>query len=226
MKKIAVILCGCGHQDGSEISEVVSTLLAISKLGAQAQCFAPDEEQPTLMNHLTHQNEVGSARNMMIESSRIARGKIKPVTTLKAADFDALIFPGGSGVAKNLCNFASSGSKGIVCGDIQNVIDDFSNSKKPIGAICIAPALLALAFKGEKLELTVGEAGGAAGEIEKLGHRHIVCAPHQVHVDQAHRIVSTPAYMYDDAPLHEIYTGIEMLVSEVILLAGNSLTNK
>ena len=155
---------------------------------------------------------------MMIEAARIARGEIRPATELKATDFDALIFPGGFGVAKNLCNFAVRGSKGTVCADIQKVIDDFSNSKKPIGAICIAPALIALAFKGEKLELTVGETGETSQEIEKLGHTHFVCAADQIHVDRVHNVVSTPAYMHDEAPLREIFSGIEKLVAEIILL--------
>ncbi|GMA80461.1 hypothetical protein GCM10025880_68800 [Methylorubrum aminovorans] len=51
MKKIAVVLSGCGVFDGAEINEAVLTLLALEERGITYQCFAPDKPQLTI-NHL------------------------------------------------------------------------------------------------------------------------------------------------------------------------------
>ncbi|MBI3557661.1 MAG: isoprenoid biosynthesis glyoxalase ElbB [Deltaproteobacteria bacterium] len=219
-KKVAVILCGSGYLDGSEIREAVGTLWALSQHSnvVDVQCFAPDSAQADVMNCLTSQPVKGETRNQLVESARIARGKVAPLTQLNPREFDGVIMPGGFGAAKNLCNFALAGSKGVVCAELFAVLEPMYTAKKPIGAVCIAPAILALAFKGEKLELTVGADGEAAQEITKLGHRHVVCKPDACVVDKAHRIVTTPAYMYDNAPLHEIFTGIQKLTQEVVSL--------
>lgn len=221
-KKIAVVLCGSGYLDGSEIRESVATLWALSEQAAktplQVQCFAPDAEQHDVMNCLTGQ-AMPEKRNMLVEAARIARGAVLPVSELLAAEYDAVVLPGGYGAAKNLCTFAFKGSQGSVRPELQKILTSFHAAKKPIGAICISPALVALAFRGQGFELTVGAAGEAAGEIEKLGHRHVVCAANGCHVDSVNRVVTTPAYMYDDAPLHEIFEGIRKLVGEVVRLA-------
>ncbi len=217
-KKVAIILCGSGYLDGSEIREAVGTLWALSQHAVDVQCFAPDAPQAGVMNCLTSQPAAGESRNQLVESARIARGKVLPLTQFRATDYAGVVLPGGFGAAKNLCNFATAGSRGVVCAEVIAALEPMFAAKKPIGAICIAPAILALAFKGEKLELTVGAPGEAAQEIEKLGHRHIVCKPSECHIDKAHRVVTTPAYMYDDAPLHEIFTGIQKLIQEVVNL--------
>ena len=217
-KKVAVILCGSGYLDGSEIRESVGVLWALSQHNVDVQCFAPDSLQSDVMNCLTGKPATAESRNQLVESARIARGKVLPLTQLKASEFDGLMMPGGFGAAKNLCNFAHAGSKGVVCAELLVVLEAIHAAKKPIGAVCIAPAILALAFKGEALELTVGGQCEASQEIEKLGHRHVVCKASECHVDSAHRVVTTPAYMHDQAPLHEIFTGIQKLTQEVINL--------
>ncbi len=219
-KKIAVVLCGSGYLDGSEIRETVGVLWAISQLGAEAQCFAPEGPQSDVMNCLSGEPAKGETRQMLVESARIARGKVQSLSELKAEDFNAIILPGGFGAAKNLCDFASKGSAGSVRPELGEILREFHRARKPIGALCIAPAVLALALPGTKLELTVGAPGEAAQEIEKLGHRHIVCAPSACHVDRENKVVTTPAYMYDQAPLHEIFDGIRRCVSEVISLSS------
>lgn len=218
-KKIAVVLCGSGYLDGSEIRESVGALWALSKHAVDVQCFAPNAEQADVMNCLTKEPVANEARNQLVEGARIARGNIKPLGTLEPRDYDALILPGGFGAAKNLCDFAKAGANGVVRTELQRILVAMHAAKKPLGAICIAPAILALAFKGKGIEMTVGAAGEAAGEIEKLGQRHITCRADECHVDKTHRVVTTPAYMYDDALLHEIFTGIDKLVNEVIRLA-------
>ncbi len=216
MKKVAVILCGSGFKDGSEIRESVGVLWALSALKAQVEIFAPDAPQVDVVNCLTLQPVPGERRNMLIEAARIARGQIKDVKELRSADFSALVIPGGFGVAKNLCTFASQGSQGEVRPEIKALIKDFHKSGKAIGAICIAPALVALALKGEGLELTLGAAGEAAQEIEKLGHKHFVTKANECHVDKKHKIVTSPAYMHDSAPLDEIFDGIRKAMTAVL----------
>ena len=106
MKKIGVVLSGCGVYDGAEIHESVITLLAIDRAGAEAVCMAPNVEQMHVVNHLTGEEAAGEKRNVLIESARIARGEIKDISTVKADDIEALVFPGGFGAAKILSSFA------------------------------------------------------------------------------------------------------------------------
>ena len=219
MKKVAVVLSGCGYLDGSEIREAVGVLWALSAQNSDVQCFAPDTAQADVVDHVEGEPVKGESRNMMREAARIARGKIKPLDQLDASQFQALILPGGQGAAKNLSDFATKGSEAKVIAPLQKAFEAFHAARKPIGLVCIAPALGALAFKGKGIQLTVGQHGEAAQEIEKLGQKHVVCAANGCHVDTSFRVVSTPAYMYDDAPLSQIFTGIQKLVQEVLRLA-------
>jgi enhancing lycopene biosynthesis protein 2 len=218
MKKAAVILCGSGFKDGSEVRESVGVLWALSEENVNAAFFAPDEEQADVVNCLT--GEVAQEkRNQRVEAARIARGEVKPLGQLSAADFDMLLIPGGFGAAKNLCSFAKEGSGGKVHSGMQRVLEEFQSKGKPIGAVCIAPAILALAFRGKQLELTVGDTSEASAELEKLGHRHLAKKASEWVTDAKNRVVTTPAYMHDQAPLHEIFTGIRGMVREVCKLA-------
>jgi enhancing lycopene biosynthesis protein 2 len=222
MKKAAVILCGSGFKDGSEIRESVGVLWALSQHGVDAQCFAPDRPQADVVNCLTGQTAPGETRNQLVEAARIARGKVKPLTELDPATFDMICMPGGFGAAKNLCDFGSKGAQGSVIPELQKILDQVHTLRKPLGAVCIAPAILALAYKKKGIELTVGKQGEASAEIEKTGNRHIVCAANGAHTDSSFRIVTTPAYMYDDAPLKDVFIGINKMVSELIQLTGTS----
>lgn len=217
-KKIAVILCGSGYLDGSEIRESVAALWALDKCGAEVSLFAPDAPQTDVVNHLTEASQPGETRQILVESARIARSRVAPLSKLDPSLFDGIVLPGGYGVAKNLCTFATRGAQATVRADIQSILQSFHRSGKPMGAICIAPALLALALRDTPLELTLGQAGEAAQEIEKLGHKHIVCATREIHSDRKNRIISTPAYMDDNARLHEVFLGIEKLVTELLAL--------
>ncbi len=218
MKKVAVVLCGSGFKDGSEIRESVAALWALSQQPVKVQCFAPDGPQADVVNCLTGE-PTRESRNMLVEAARIARGRVLPLDQLNTKEFSAIILPGGFGVAKNLCDFASKGHKGSVLPLLQTKLQEFHAAHKPIGAICIAPALLALAFEGNGFELTVGPTSEASQEIEKLGHKHIVKKADECHLDLVHRIVTTPAYMIDDAELHLVFSGVHKLVNEVVHLA-------
>lgn len=173
MKNVAVILSGCGFLDGAEITEAISTLIAIGQHGGQYKVFAPNKDVAET-NHLT-QKPTGQQRNALQEAARIARGNIQPLEDLKAQDFDALAFPGGFGAALHLCNFGEKGSGGEIDPQVVRILKEFHKSRKPIAAICIAPAIMALAFGDKGVNVTIGEDAGTAAEIEKTGAKHQNC---------------------------------------------------
>ena len=217
MPKIGVVLSGCGVMDGSEIHEAVLTLLALSKKGAEAVCMAPNTDQYHVINHLTNE-EMKENRNALVESARIARGKIKDIKNVKAADVDALVFPGGYGAAKNLCTFAFDGPDCKVHPEVARLTKEVHKQGKPIGAICISPALMAKIFQGEAVKVTIGNDTGTASAIRKLGHEHVDCGVREICVDKKNKIVTTPAYMLAKN-IAEAYEGIEKLVTEILDLA-------
>ncbi len=216
MPKIGVVLAGCGVMDGSEIHEAVLTLLALSKKGAEAVCMAPDADQHHVINHLTNQ-ETKEKRNVLVESARITRGEIKDIKTVKAAEIDALIFPGGFGAAKNLCSFAFDGPECSVNPDVARLAREVHQSGKPLGAMCISPALMAKIFQGKSIQVTIGNDAGTAGAIQTLGNRHVDCSVREICVDEKNKIVTTPAYMLAQN-IAETSEGIEKLVTEVLNL--------
>ncbi|MFT6925847.1 MAG: enhancing lycopene biosynthesis protein 2 [Psychromonas sp.] len=219
MKHVAVILAGCGFLDGSEIRESVLTLLALDSEGAKYKIFAPDKDQHHVIDHLKGEEVPGASRNVLVESARIARGEIQDLVNLNAEDFDALIIPGGFGVAKNMCSFAFDGSAASIDQQVVAKLQDFKKANKPIGAICIAPALVALSFGEHNPTLTIGSDEGTAAELEKLGAKHQNCATFDCVVDAAHKIVTTPAYMDGGAGIADVYAGISKLVKNVLKLA-------
>lgn len=216
MKKIGVVLSGCGVRDGSEIHEAVCALLAIDRAGCEAVCMAPNADF-AVTDHLTMQ-EAGEKRNILVESARIARGNIRDIKDVKAADLDAVVFPGGFGAAKNLCDFAVKGAAASVHPEVARLLKEMIAAKKPIGAICIAPALISAALGGEYAPtLTIGNDAGTAAEINKTGAIHQECPVSGFVVDKKNKIVSTPAYMLATR-ISEAYEGIEKCVKEVIKL--------
>lgn len=217
MKKVGVVLSGCGMRDGSEIHEAVLTLLAIDQAGAEAVCMAPDVELSEV-NHLTME-PTGAKRKVLVESARIARGRIREISGVKAAELDALVFPGGFGAALNLCDFAVKGSAASVNPEVARLVREVHQAGKPIGAICIAPALIA-AILGKDVgpTLTIGSDPGTAAEIEKTGSSHQNCSATGFVVDSANRIVTTPAYMLGTR-IGEVADGIGKCVKAVVEMA-------
>ncbi|MEA3496305.1 MAG: isoprenoid biosynthesis glyoxalase ElbB [Bacteroidota bacterium] len=213
MKKIAIILSGCGVFDGSEIHESVLTMLAINRAGAEYTIFAPDIEQYHVINHITGE-EMPESRNVLIESARIARGNIHKLTEYKPSKFDALIFPGGFGVAKNLCTFAFDGADCSVDPRISKAILSTVEMNKPIGALCISPALITKVI-GEDLEVTIGKDKETAEGIEKMDGVHKLTDHGQVIVDEKHKVVTTPCYMLD-ATIGQIADGAENIVKIIM----------
>lgn len=220
MKKVAVILSGCGYLDGSEIRESVLTLLALDTANIEYQIFAPDEPLFHVIDHVSGEITMTERRNILQEAARIARGKISLLHKLDANEFDGLILPGGFGVAKNLSTFAFKGAEARVHGTVASILKAFHQNKKPIGAICISPALLALMFGELHPTITLGSDFNIAKEIEKTGSIHHVCQTSECVVDQQNLFVTTPAYMDDQAPLKDIYAGITSLVNAMTTLAN------
>lgn len=206
-KKVAVILAGCGFLDGAEIRESVLALLNLDTLGVSYDIFAPNTDQHHTINHAKGE-EVATKRNMMEEAARIARGQIQPLNDLKISDYAGVVFPGGFGVAKNFCTFAFQGAAATTTEEVKRVITGFHHEQKPIAAICIAPALIALNLGNQKVKVTIGTDTETATEVEKTGAVHENCQANQWCVDDANKVVSTPAYMFDSAPLNQINEGI------------------
>lgn len=215
MKKVAVILAGCGVYDGSEINEAVLTLLHIAKNGASYQCFAPDIAQHHTINHLTGE-ETTDNRNVLVEAARIARGEVKAITDLDVTQFDALIVPGGFGAAKNLSDFAIKGPQASINADVLNACKAFANTNKAAGYMCIAPNLIPFIY--QQAHLTIGNDSDTANALNTLGAQHVTCAVDDIVVDQQYKLVTTPAYMLAQSIL-DADAGIAKLVSKVLALS-------
>lgn len=217
MKRIGVMLSGCGVYDGSEIHEAVLAMLAIQRAGAEAVCMAPDIKQMHVINHFTGQTESDRQRDVLAESARIARGKVVDVATIDAQDIDGLVIPGGYGAAKNLCDFAVKGADCTVNPDVEELIREMVDKGKPVAAICIAPALLARVLGGLSPRLTIGNDPDTAAALTAMGAQHVECAVDGVVVDEKNRLVSTPAYMLAEH-IDEAATGIEKAVRQLLAM--------
>lgn len=212
MKKFAVVLAGCGVFDGAEITEAVLTLLAIDRAGASFQCFAPDIEQYHVIDHLKGQPS-SEKRNVLTEAARIARGSVRPMSDFNASGFDALIFPGGFGAAKNLCTWAWEGDSARVNEEVEKAVLAMYSQGKPIGAMCIAPVILAMIFKDATL--TTGKDPASGGFIEKKGSRYVETGHGEVVIDKENNLFTTPCYMLD-ASISQIAEGTQNIVNEML----------
>ena len=215
---IGVLLSGSGVNDGSEIHESVITMLALDRAGAETLLMAPNIDQMHVINHYTGQ-EMDEFRNVLVESARIARGKIKDMAEVSGGDLDALIIPGGFGVAKNLSDYAMSGTESSINPDVYRLISEMIILKKPIGAICIAPTMMAkiLAEQNQSATMTIGKDETTAKDIESMGSTHKECLVEEIVIDKENNIVTTPAYM-DAKNISEAAEGIEKLVKQIILM--------
>jgi enhancing lycopene biosynthesis protein 2 len=215
--RIGVLLSGCGALDGSDIHEAVLTLLALDRAGVEIVCTAPDIDQFHVINHLTNE-ESAEVRNVLVESSRIARGNVVALDALDPQKIDGLILPGGFGAVKSLCTFALKGPQGDVNPQVLELLRRVHEEKKPIGAVCISPATIVMTLKGCQPSVTIGTDAGAAAAIHTMGGEHHACKVDEIYVDPVNRIVSTPGYMLG-TEIKEIAAGIEKLVQKVIELA-------
>ncbi len=215
---IGVLLSGCGVNDGSEIHETVITMLALDRADVETHLMAPNIDQMHVINHYTGQ-EMDEFRNVLVESARIARGDIKDMAEVTGGDLDALIIPGGFGVAKNLSDYAMSGAECSINPDVYRLVSEMVLLKKPIGAICIAPAMMAkiLAEQNRSATITIGKDKSTAKDIQAMGSTHKECTVEEMVIDEENNIVTTPAYM-DAKNISEAAEGIEKLVKQIILM--------
>ena len=209
MIKFAVILAGCGRMDGSEIHESVLTLLSICQIGASYQCFSLNLAQEHVTNHLTNENSI-ETRNMLTESARIARGDIKELAELEVNDFDVLVIPGGNGTAYNLFTLAKDGENYTVNTLVSSICQKFTELKKPVGFICIAPVMIPVIYK-QQITMTIGTDENIANLVTKRGAKHQICNVDEVCIDHQHKIVTTPAYMLANT-IGDTYLGIKKLI--------------
>ncbi len=216
MAKVGVILSGCGVYDGSEIHEAVITLLALDRAGAEAVMMAPDVEF-AVVNHLTGEPVEGATRSVLEESARIARGNITDIKKIKAADLDALMIPGGFGAAKNLCDFAFTGPECEVNPEVARLVKEIVAARKPLAAVCIAPALVARVLGSENLshQLTIGTDKDVAAALTTMGATHVACPVEELVIDKENKIISSPAYMLAGR-ISEAATGIEKTVAALL----------
>ena len=219
MSKVGVCLAGCGFLDGAEIFESVATLYHLERAGADILAMAPDIDQAQVVNHITGEAVEGATRNVLEEAARIVRGDIRDIAEVMAEDMDALIFPGGFGVAKNLSTFAFDGPACQVNDEVHRLVREIIAANKPLGAICIAPAMLAKVLEGTGVntKLTIGNDPQTAQAIEEMGTTHVACGVTKHITDRENKIVSTPAYMLA-TKIGETWVGIEGLVNEVLAL--------
>lgn len=211
-KTFGVILAGCGHQDGSEIHEATLTLWAIHKNGAEFQCYAPDIKQHHVLNHINGQ-EMSEQRNVLIESARIARGKIAALATFSPDSVDALVLPGGFGAAKNLCTYAFDGPDCKVQPDVAKAISAIHQAGKPIGALCIAPVIVAKVLGN--VTLTIGQDKGTAAHLAAMGATNQPTQEGEIAVDEANKIVSTPCYMLNSR-IDQVANGVDRLIAAML----------
>jgi len=217
-KKIGVVLSGCGVYDGAEIHESVLTLLALDRRGASAVVCAPDTPQMHVVDHLSGEVEAGAFRNVLVESARIARGVIRDLATVKADELDGLVLPGGFGAAKNLCDFAVKGADCSVHPEVARLVREVHAQGKPVGALCIAPAVVAKVLGSEKPKLTIGTDETTADALQAMGAQHLACAVNELAVDREKKLVSTPAYMLGKR-ISEVAEGIDKAVGALLEMA-------
>ena len=215
-KKIGVVLAGCGYLDGAEIHEATLTLLALDRLGAEVIVMAPNKEQAHVVDHQKSEPVEGaSARNVFDESARISRGNLHELSSVNADELDALILPGGFGAAKNLCDFAFKGADMTVDETLAALIQKVHGAGKPLGFICIAPAIAAKVLGESKPKLTIGNDPDTAAALNSFGAEHVDCPVDEIVVDERLKIVSTPAYMLGPS-IAPVAKGIDKLVDQVV----------
>jgi len=217
MNKVGVVLSGCGHQDGTEIHEAVFTLHALEKAGSEAIIMAPDMDQFHVINHLNGNEEISESRNILVESARIARGKVVDVASVSGHQLDALIFPGGTGMAKNIFDYSMAGINCTIISDVQRLVVEILEADKPLGAICIAPVMVAkvLEYLGRTGTVTGGFNVEINNDIKAMGINTIEVGAEEIVIDKENKIVTTPAYV-EAKSMNESFMGIEKLVNKIL----------
>lgn len=220
MKRVGMILSGCGVMDGSEIHEATLSILYLDKEEATLSFFAPDKQQRDVIDHFG-QNPMEEKRNVLKESARIARGNIKPLSEINLDELDAIVLPGGFGAAKNLCSYAVDGPDCTIDQEVSETIQKALEKVKVIGCMCIAPVLVARALKdtGARPKLTIGTDEKTMQHLKQLGAEPVQATVFEAVTDEKNKIVSTPAYMLGSR-ISDVAEGIEKMAKKVMELCG------
>jgi len=224
--RIGVLLSGCGVYDGSEIQEAVLSLLEISRHGGTAVCMAPNAPQHHVVDHVTGE-ATSETRNTMVEAARIARGVIRDVASVSVDEIDALVMPGGFGVAKNLTSWAFDGPSGTIRDDVRSIILGMARAKKPLVGLCMAPTTIAKALEGSDIEahLTVGtdqapspyEIAEIAQGMESVGARSHMNTIEEITVDVSNRIITAPCYMME-VSISEVHNNVREAIDALFMM--------
>ncbi len=218
MPTAAVLLSGCGNRDGSEIHESVCAVIALDGRGWNILYTAPTISQQRTVSYIDG-GELPS-RDVLEESARIARGSIKPLSDIQIETIDAIVIPGGLGVALTLCDFALNGASCNANQEVNSFLNTAHEMGIPIGAMCIAPTLVARCLPGTTL--TVGNDKATAEKIEKMGCIHVECPADNAVVDRQNRVVSTAAYMTATGPAQVLEGAISMVAALEELLKDSN----
>jgi enhancing lycopene biosynthesis protein 2 len=213
--RVGVLIYGAGKMDGSEVQEVVLTLLALDRAGAQIVPIAPAGNQAEVVNHQTGAADGGEQRNMLVEAARITHGGVVPLDSVEPEDLDALVIPGGLGFAKSVTTFGKDGAAFSYDPALGLLLAELHRQRKPLGFLCITPILAAKLFGAEQPRLTIGSDAGMMALIEGMGARAVPATAEEVVVDEGARIVSSPAYMVGPSVSH-VAVGIATAVERVL----------
>jgi enhancing lycopene biosynthesis protein 2 len=169
-----------------------------------------------VVNHLAGEPAAGETRDMLVESARLARGEILPLSAIEVTGLDAVLLPGGFGAAKNLCTFATDGENCTVNPEVDSFLRQAHQQGLAIGAMCIAPVILARVFGADlKPSLTIGNDPATAAKIIQMGAHHIDCTAAETVVDESNNMVTTPAYMIA-GDIGEVFDGAAACVEKLL----------
>jgi enhancing lycopene biosynthesis protein 2 len=220
MKKVGVILSGCGVYDGSEIQEAVFSLLEISLNGGTYQCYAPDINQHHVINHRSGE-EMKETRNVLTEAARIARGDIKPLSEFNSEELDAIVIPGGFGAAKNLTKWAFSGPDGEILPELKNAIVSCVKAGKPVVGLCMGPTVIAKALEDTdvRARMTVGttkekspyDIAAISAGMEKTGAVAEMRSIDEISIDKNYKIITAPCYMMEGS-VADVYKNVKQAI--------------
>jgi enhancing lycopene biosynthesis protein 2 len=232
-KRVAVILSGCGHRDGSDVAETMLAFLMLDRAGAKVICAAPDAEQREVVDHLMDAAASAIAtptaaatssvpRNARVEAARLAPGEVLPLAALDPNRLEGLFIPSGRGVATLLSDYAEKGALCAVDPDLARVMKALLAAKKPMGFVGLAAVLAARVL------------GPVAGVRLTLGSKAVVAAKHaavmgadvrpgaidDVIADERARVYSTPGLEAEGARLAQVAKAIEKLARALVLGQG------
>jgi len=157
------------------------------------------------IEHLSGSEAEGESRQVLSESARLARGKIRSLKEQFPGELVGLVLPGGHGAVKNLMtNFADLGRKRELLPAVRDLLEDLTSRRAPIGCISLARAVVQTFYD------------------EPLTPDDMTMDASQVEVDETRRLVFTPGFLTATS-LVEASAGIDRMVQALVALGGPGL---